>query len=1208
MLKRFLSTAAALAVLTTSVFPVCGYAANDTKAEKADVSQTETSKTEENQTESQTETPFKGFDLSFDDNAEKYGFTDILAASSGSTDKGKDGNGLSAGITHYLKMFDGAVDSGVYRYSFDIKIPSDGNLGAIMRVVGYDHGDTASGFDSDKCFESFYINKTFRYYNNLNGIKSGNWRTWKMSLNQTDLKVGDWNHIDMFFDMDLRFVYYYIDNKLLGYDKICPDLKEIYGIDFSVESGKCTLDNYKFEELDYKLAEELKENGTELKEELIAPLYVAFNETEFAYNFYGNSAEFDLTLKNDCGQDKEFTLNYQVVDDEGFVINEKSEKVTLAKDETKHHTTTISPGKYGLFTLRVNATADGLKGETNKKRRFALIKKPDEGVVNKKMNIHTLFGNDIAHRGYEASLYDAYKKAGFYGSRFDISRNGITNWNSWDGGAIDYGYYKPTMDVQKETGFDNMIILSGSSVYYNHIPVTDAELKDWYNYCHQVALDTKDIAGAYEIWNEPNASGFNVNATIEQYGKIVQIAHDAVKSVNPDALIIGCALSGTSDRWVGEAVKYAGQYMDAVSIHPYMWMQGPEAGGMFPQAQSVRKAMDENGMEGKPLWFTEIGWYSHVGTENVTAYTVEMFVLNEVYDMADRIYVFRYADGPTLPREGFGLLNAAIDNDPFMARPVFAALSAYNSLMTDCKYQETIDYGGGQNIYKFKLADGRDALVFWNKDKNTEIALDMGCDSVTSYDIYGNEDTVYGLDGKYQFSCTNMPRYIVGNFGDIKTCGELVEADKDLLEIVNHDKTDVTVKNLTDKDIKVKVSTTSDLSAEGEVKIGNEADNKEKSILITAGDISDNYAKSAKEGNGILKADTVTDVFDDLSNGAELSFYATDDGGEKLIYKKRIGVECVDPVHLVHYMEHFKGEWWQYVTEITNNTYDTTLDGKVDISAPTNFAKYIKSWNLGTVKAGETKKKTFPIPDFIDNSDLGFDAKLTMNNGFVVDMSRELSFRSIAKQKTPPVIDGVVSEGEWNTSYMIEMNDKSGNYLPLLDEWGGNNDLSAKIYMGFDDEKLYFAAEVTDDVHSVDPERGVWAGDSFQIATALEKSASAAYTELNIALIDGEPKISRSSSLVASLIANDIPHEMEIKRDEAKKLTTYELAILLNELYPSDFKIKDFSSVTMSILLNDKDSDDFEKGAEGRHGMFEFGSGIGTGKNPGLFIDFNLVR
>lgn len=264
-----------------------------------------------------------------------------------------------------------------------------------------------------------------------------------------------------------------------------------------------------------------------------------------------------------------------------------------------------------------------------------------------------------------------------------------------------------------------------------------------------------------------------------------------------------------------------------------------------------------------------------------------MFLLNEIYKMADLIHVFRYTDDDNLPREGFGLVNSLIDNDPFLARPVLAALSAYNDLMIDCEYTETIDYDESQKLYKFKLRDGRTALVMWNKDENREISLKIDAESVDVYDIYGNVSRISGTDNKYQFSCTNIPMYVVGDFDKIEKCDELFNIDKELLKIVNHDKTDITLSNMTGKELTVKIDTTSQMSAEKEMKLGNE----QKTVMLKADDISKNRPKAAVETKtGEVHTSAIEDIYDDFGNGAEIAFY----DGDNLLYKKRLEVECVD--------------------------------------------------------------------------------------------------------------------------------------------------------------------------------------------------------------------------------------------------------------------------------------------------------------------------
>ena len=188
------------------------------------------------------------------------------------------------------------------------------------------------------------------------------------------------------------------------------------------------------------------------------------------------------------------------------------------------------------------------------------------------------------------------------------------------------------------------------------------------------------------------------------------------------------------------------------------------------------------------------------------------------------------------------MVNSLIDNDPFLARPVLAALSAYNDLMIDCEYTETIDYDESQRLYKFKLRDGRTALVMWNKDENREISLKIDAENLDVYDIYGNVSRISGTDNKYQFSCTNMPMYVVGNFDKIEKCDELFNIDKELLKIVNHDKTDIKLSNMTGKELTVKI----DITSTNERRKRNETRQRTKSCYVK----SRRYFQKQTKGGG----------------------------------------------------------------------------------------------------------------------------------------------------------------------------------------------------------------------------------------------------------------------------------------------------------------------------------------------------------------------
>lgn len=65
------------------------------------------------------------------------------------------------------------------------------------------------------------------------------------------------------------------------------------------------------------------------------------------------------------------------------------------------------------------------------------------------------------------------------------------------------------------------------------------------------------------------------------------------------------------------------------------------------------------------------------------------------------------------------------------------------------------------------------------------------------------------------------------------------------------------------------------------------------------------------------------------------------------------------------------------------------------------------------------------------------------------------------KVLTTPVIDGVLSEGEWNTSSPIVIADES-QVIRDVNMWSGPEDCSLNLYVMWDEENLYLAADVTE--------------------------------------------------------------------------------------------------------------------------------------------------
>jgi polysaccharide biosynthesis protein PslG len=128
----------------------------------------------------------------------------------------------------------------------------------------------------------------------------------------------------------------------------------------------------------------------------------------------------------------------------------------------------------------------------------------------------------------------------------------------------------------------------------------------------------------WEIWNEPNTTGFWQPApNVADYVTLLKAAYTAIKAKDPSATVItgGLAPSDDSDQNISPTdfltQLYADggkSYFDAVGMHPYSYPAMPSYFAswnawqqMFATTPSLESVMAANGDAGKKIWMTEYG-------------------------------------------------------------------------------------------------------------------------------------------------------------------------------------------------------------------------------------------------------------------------------------------------------------------------------------------------------------------------------------------------------------------------------------------------------------------------------------------------------------------------------------------------------------------------------------------------------------------------
>jgi hypothetical protein len=239
-----------------------------------------------------------------------------------------------------------------------------------------------------------------------------------------------------------------------------------------------------------------------------------------------------------------------------------------------------------------------------------------------------------------------------------------------------------------------------------------------------------------------------------------------------------------------------------------------------------------------------------------------------------------------------------------------------------------------------------------------------------------------------------------------------------------------------------------------------------------------------------------------------------------------------------------------------------------------------------------------------------FTFHITREDGYDRTISKKIS--SLTATRTNPDApispDGILQPDEWKGALEVQLGEKQ--YVASgSTPWGGMNDHSALQYVKWDDENLYLAVEVTDDVHSMEVADvyGSWGSDSLQLSFDPLRAAGYGADSNHIRFIASYNANTNVSALgveswgpIAGAGLNDIHYKFT--RDEDSKKTTYELAFPWKAILTADrLPAKaDFTDMGISVLVNDNDTN-------GRKGWLKYMDGIATGKDPSQFGDLILT-
>ncbi|WP_420884349.1 GH39 family glycosyl hydrolase [Amphibacillus jilinensis] len=230
----------------------------------------------------------------------------------------------------------------------------------------------------------------------------------------------------------------------------------------------------------------------------------------------------------------------------------------------------------------------------------------------------------------------------------------------------------------------------------------------------------------FEVWNEPNLTGFWENADQQEYFKLYQITAETIKKIHPDLQVGGPAICGGSDHWVDAFLGFCRDEnvpVDFFSRHAYtsrppektpdyyyQELEPPE--DMLEQFKSVRKQIEASGYPSLPFHITEFNTsYSPINPIHDTllnaAYLAKILV--EAGDLVNSFSYWTFSDvfeesgvPKSLFHGGFGMI--AFHQIP---KPTYHLYHFFNQL------GETEHFRNDQLLITQKQ-DGTVVVLAWN--------------------------------------------------------------------------------------------------------------------------------------------------------------------------------------------------------------------------------------------------------------------------------------------------------------------------------------------------------------------------------------------------------------------------------------------------------------------------------------------------------------
>jgi len=266
-------------------------------------------------------------------------------------------------------------------------------------------------------------------------------------------------------------------------------------------------------------------------------------------------------------------------------------------------------------------------------------------------------------------------------------------------GEFDWTFYDELLDVAGRHGISVYGLLAYGNSWTN--VYSDEGIRRYAGWAAAAVRRYRDRIRHWEIWNEPNI--FFWSGPRELYPVLLNRAYEAIKTQDPQAVVMGCSTAGIDTAFIRQVMDAGGRF-DALTIHPYR--------GELKDLEFIRELQAARELVGgRQVWLTEMGFPSQLidgYSERRQASLVARVYLCALASGAVRNvswYDFRNdGDDPFYNEACFGLVR-----HDFRLKPGYGTLAHLARTLGSMRAAGALDLG--PEVYAFRFTDGREDVV-----------------------------------------------------------------------------------------------------------------------------------------------------------------------------------------------------------------------------------------------------------------------------------------------------------------------------------------------------------------------------------------------------------------------------------------------------------------------------------------------------------------